>query len=76
MGIPVHGPGYIFDNNQSVLANTTDPGSMLKKKSQSIAFHIVREAVARDERRTSSVNTHQDKSDLLTKLFPYGDRQV
>ena len=34
MGIPVHGPCYIFGNNQSVLATTTNPVSTLKKKSQ------------------------------------------
>jgi hypothetical protein len=36
MGIPCEGPAYILGDNQSVLANTTVPGSMLKKKSQSI----------------------------------------
>ena len=48
MGIPVNGPCYIQGDNQSVLANMTNPGSMLKKKSQSIAYHFVREGVAWD----------------------------
>ena len=42
MGIPVEYPTFIFGNNQSVLANTTMPESMLKKKKQSIAYHFVR----------------------------------
>ena len=42
-------------HNQSVLANTTTPDSTLKKKSQSIAYHFVREGVARDDWRTSYV---------------------
>jgi hypothetical protein len=42
MGIPVDGPAYIFGDNQSVLANTTIPESVLKKKSQSIAYYFVR----------------------------------
>ena len=46
MGIPVMGPAYISGDNQSVLANTTNPDSTLKKKSQSIAYHFVREEVA------------------------------
>ena len=58
MGIPVEGPVYISGDNQSVLANTTIPDSQLKKKSQSIAYHYVREGVARDEWRTSYINTH------------------
>jgi hypothetical protein len=32
MGTPVNGPCYIWGDNQSVLANTTEPGSTLKKK--------------------------------------------
>jgi hypothetical protein len=49
MGIPCEGPAYIYGDNQSVLANTTIPDSTLKKKSQSIAYHFVREGAARDE---------------------------
>ena len=49
MGIPVELPTYIFGDNQSVLANTTTPHSTLKKKSSSIAYHFVREGVAKNE---------------------------
>jgi hypothetical protein len=52
MGIPVNGRCYICGDNQTVLANTTEPGSTLKK-SQSIAYHFVREGVANVEWRTS-----------------------
>ena len=75
MGIPVNGPCYICGDNKSVLANTTEPGSTLKKKSQSIACHFVREGVARDEWRTSHVNTHDNEADLLTKLLPFGEKR-
>jgi hypothetical protein len=75
MGIPVNGPCYISGDNQSVLANTTNPGSTLKKKSQSIAYHFVREGVAKDEWRTSYVNTHDNEADLLTKLLPFGEKR-
>ena len=37
MGIPVEDPTFIFGYNQSMLANTTMPESMLKKKTQSIS---------------------------------------
>jgi len=75
MGIPVYGPAYIQGDNQSVLANTTVPGSQLKKKSLSIAYHFVREGCARDEWRTSYVNTHLNAADLLTKLMPDGEKR-
>ena len=75
MGIPVLGPSYIFGDNQSVLNNTSIPESQLKKKSQSIAYHFVREGVARDEWRTAYVNTHDNTADLLTKPLPDGEKR-
>ena len=75
MGIPVEGPTCINGDNQSVLANTTIPDSTLKKKSQSISYHFVREGVARDEWRTSYVNTHDNEADLLTKQLPHGEKR-
>ena len=75
MGIPVEGPAYIYGDNQSVLANTTIPDSTLKKKSQSIAYHFVREGAARDEWRTAYVNTNENEADLLTKLLPSGEKR-
>ena len=75
MGIPVLGPAYILGDNQSVLSNTSIPESQLKKKSQSIAYHFIREGVARDEWRTAYVNTHLNVADLLTKLLPFGEKR-
>ena len=75
MGIPVEGPTCIYGDNQSVLANTTIPDSTLKKKSQSIVYHYVREGVARDEWRTSYVNTHDNEADLLTKQQLHGEKR-
>ena len=75
MGIPVLGPTFVYGDNQSVLANTTIPDSTLKKKSQSIAYHFVREGCARDEWRTSYCNTNENEADLLTKLLPSGEKR-
>ena len=76
MGIPCNDPTFVFGDNQSVLANTTAPDSTLKKKSQSIAYHFVREGVARDEWRTAYVNTHLNPADLLTKTLPSGEKRM
>jgi len=67
MGIPCEDPTFLFGDNQSVLWNTTIPDSTLKKKSNSIAYHFVREGCARDEWQTTYVNTHENPADLLTK---------
>ena len=67
MGILVDEPAFVFGDNQSVLCNTTMPGSTLKKKNNAIAYHHVREGVARDEWRTAYVNTDENVADLLTK---------
>jgi hypothetical protein len=75
MGIPCVGPEYIHGDNQSVLASCGIPDSILKKKSQSIACHVVREGAVRDEWRTSYVNTNDNEAGLLTKLLPSGEKR-
>eukprot|EP00957_Ditylum_brightwellii_P122521 9343359-Ditylum_brightwellii.AAC.1 len=75
MGIPCGGPTYIYDDNQSVLANTTIPDSALKKKSKSIAYHFVREGSARDNWQTSYINTIESESDLLIKILYDGEKR-
>ena len=75
MGIPCELPTFIYGDNKSVLANTTVPDSTLKKKSNSIAYHFVREGCARDEWRTAYVNTHVNPADLLTKPLPSGEKR-
>ena len=75
MGILCDGPSHIYGDNQSVLANTTMPDSMLKKKSQSIVYHLVRKGSASGEWRTAYVNTHDNEADLLTKSLPNGEKR-
>jgi hypothetical protein len=67
MGMTVNKPTFVFGDNQSVLANTTAPASTLKKKSNTIAYHFVQECCARNEWRTTYVNTDNNVADLLTK---------
>mmetsp|Transcript_15155 Transcript_15155/g.22347 ORF Transcript_15155/g.22347 Transcript_15155/m.22347 type:complete len:89 (-) Transcript_15155:82-348(-) len=74
MGIPVEGFTYIFGDNKSILSNTQKPPLVLNKKSSSIAYHYVREGVAKDEWHTTYLNTHYNPSDMLTKSLPAGDK--
>lgn len=41
MGIPIDGCAYVYGDNKSVLCNTSIPESVLRKKSQSLAYHFV-----------------------------------
>ena len=75
MGIPCEDPAYIQGDNQSVLANTSIPDSVLKKKSQSLAYHFVREGCARHEWITSYISTNENVADLLTKTLPFGEKR-
>merc|ERR1712129_99022 len=75
IGITCEGHGYIEGDNQSVLANTTIPDSTLKKKNSSIAYHFVRDGVARNLWRIAYVNTHNNEADLLTKQLPSGKKR-
>ena len=63
------GPSNVCGDNQLVLCNTTMLDSSLKKKSQSIAYHLMREDVARNEWRTTYASTLLIKADLLMKTL-------
>jgi hypothetical protein len=67
MGIMVDEPAFVYRDNQSVLANTTNPSSTLKKKFNAIVYHFVQEGCAQNEWWTAYVNTHDNVADLLTK---------
>ena len=48
MGVLCGGPGYISIDKQYVLENTTILDYTLKKKSQWIAYHFIRDGAAQD----------------------------
>ena len=74
MGVKVSGPSYIYRDNMSVITNTQKPESTLKKKSNSICYHAVREAVAMGECLTAHVPTTKNLADLMTKVTFGGKR--
>ena len=57
MGVPIDGPSYIYGDNMSVITNTSKPESTLKKRNNSICFHLIREAVAMKECVTTHIPT-------------------
>ena len=76
LGIPCKAPAYIFGDNQSVLVNSSKPFSQLKKKSSSVAYHFVREGIARKEWMVAYVNTHENLADILTKPLSGGEKRT
>ena len=75
MGVPIDGPTYMFCDNMSVVYNTTAPESMLKKKSNAIAYHAVRETVAMGELLITYIRSEQNIADVMTKGLPNGAKR-
>ena len=69
MGVPIFGPSLIYGDKISVIHNTQRLESTLKKKSNSIAYHAVRESVAMGESLTGHVGTNSNPADLATKVL-------
>ena len=69
MGVPLTGPTYVYGDNMSVIYNTSRSELTLKKKSNSICYHAVREAVASGECLTMHCKTGDDYSDMMNKVL-------
>ena len=69
MGVAIDGPSYVYGDNMSVIHNTSKPESTLKKKSNEICYHAVREAVAMGEMVTAHIDTKMNPADLATKII-------
>ena len=68
MGIPLDGYAHIKVDNMSVVKNSSVPESQLKKKSNSVAFHFVRQMAAADVGRISYEPSETNLADMLTKI--------
>jgi hypothetical protein len=74
MDIPIARPTFVYGDNMSVIHNTQQPESTLKKKNLSICYHAVHKAVAMGEILTSHVRTENNFSDFMTKVS-YGQKR-
>jgi hypothetical protein len=74
MGVLIDGSSYVYFDNQSVIQNSIRPESLLKKKSNAIAYHAVREACAMKERLICQVKSDDNVADIVTKVLPAGER--
>ena len=69
-GIPIEEPANVFCDNEAVYKNSAFAESRLKRKHQSICFHLVREAVAAEKIIVHKVDSKDNLADLLTKSVP------
>ena len=74
--IPFSDICFVYGDNKLVLHNTTLPESNLNKKSNSIAYHAVREGVAIGEWISGYEPTYTNVSEFLTKPVPDGERRT
>ena len=72
MGVRLTGPTYVYGDNMSVIHNTQRPESTLKKKSNSICYHAIRESVAMGESLTGHIPSRENQADVATKVIPPG----
>jgi len=63
-GVPIDRPVNTFCDNSSVVLNSTQPSSTLKKKHNAIAYHKVREAIATETIRITWVQSSKNLADI------------
>jgi hypothetical protein len=73
MGAPIKGSSYVYGENMSVVTNAITPEPNLRKKSNSICHHAVREAIAIGKALVAHILTKKNLAgpDLFTKAL-YG----
>ena len=72
MGVELTGPAFIYGDNMSVIHNTSNPTSTLKKKLNSVCYHFVRESAAMGEILVGHVLSQNNPADIATKIVPGG----
>jgi hypothetical protein len=75
MGVAFSGPIFVYGDNMSVFHNTQRPESVLKKKSNSIFYHAVRESAATVESIIGHVPSVDNPADIFTKVVPGGQKR-
>ena len=68
MDIPLDGHAHVRVDNMSVVYNSSLPESTLRKKSNSVAYHFVRENVANGTCKIAFEPSKTNLADLLTKI--------
>jgi hypothetical protein len=65
--VALDGPELMLGDNMSVVLNTTVPSSFLKKKHNTIAYHLVRDSITSKIMRFVYIKSEETVNDVLTK---------
>ena len=68
IGVPIVGPMYSYGDNMFTIQNMQCPDSTIKKKLNSICYHVIHEAVTMQEILTGHVMMEGNPANLLTKV--------
>lgn len=71
LGVEVHGPTYLFGDNESVVKSGSLPLSQLNKRHHGLAYHFTREAVASEAVSFHYLPGHLNPADILSKHWGY-----
>jgi hypothetical protein len=74
MGATLGGPTFVYGDNMSIVYNTQHPESVLKKRSNSICYHAVRESAAMRESIIVHVPYVDNPADICTKVVMGGQK--
>jgi hypothetical protein len=75
VGVTLIGPTYVYGVNMYVVHNTQRPESVLKKKSNYICYHEVREYAAMGDSIIGNVPSVDNPTDICTKFVPGGQKR-
>jgi hypothetical protein len=75
MDVALSDPAFVYGDNMSVVQNTHRPESVLKKKSNSIFYHAVRDSSAMGESIIGHVPSVYNTVDICTKVVPGGNKR-
>ncbi len=72
MGIPIDGATHIYGVNMSVINNTSNPESVLKKKNNAVCYHTICESIAMCESLITQIDGDENPDEFLTKIICSG----
>ena len=71
LGVRVHGPTYLFGDNQTVVNSSFVPRSRLPKRHVLLSYHRVREAITAKVVRFIHLPGAANPADILSKAWGY-----
>jgi hypothetical protein len=75
LGATLSGPTYVYGDTMSLVCNTHRPQYVLKKNSNSICYHAVRESASMGESIIGHVPSVDNPASICTKVVPGGQKR-